>query len=229
MRHASIILCFGFLLGPLLVVSRGDDFQPPNWRGQLGSTFVGYEFLTNNQTTPPDFGFTPYGPPSILVTPGPGAGWWAKNPHGDLAYDPAGDSGDGWWNLSGQIDLTLQNNPVLNPHKEVWIQLTWAPQSPGNVPFLFIEDPFQTTPESHTPLVQTTIYNNPASGLTVYHSVYHIDLIPNPPWETIHIRGGVNVDELVVDTICVPEPSTWALIASSGALIMLPIFRRRKG
>ena len=224
------LLGIGLLLLMPIATAWGDDFDPPNWRGQSGSSMVQYEFLTNNPTTPPDISFVPFGPPSILVTPGPGAGWWEKNPLGDLGYDPAGPSGDGWWNLSGQIDLTLQNSPTLNPHKEIWVQLTWSPQSAGNVPFLHVEDAFETTPETFTPLVQNIVYDNPSSGLQVFRSVYHIDLHPNPPWEIIHIRGGVNVDELVVDTICVPEPASLMMLTACGLLLCAaaPRWRTRK-
>ncbi len=49
----------------------------------------------------PDDGFLPFGPPSLLWTPGTGAGWLTQKP----PYNPPGPSGDGWINLSGGIDV----------------------------------------------------------------------------------------------------------------------------
>jgi hypothetical protein len=96
----------------------------------------------------------------------------------------------------------------------------------GNVPILQVEDAYGITPEIFTPLVQNTVYNNLVTGLTVNHSVYHIDLHPNPSSEIIHIRGGINVDELVVDTYCVPEPAAWFLLLTGGLLFCASSWRR---
>jgi hypothetical protein len=205
-----------------------DDFDPPSWRGLPGTSYAQWEFLTDVNPAMPDAGVLPFGNPDLLVTPGPGAGWFAQNP----PYNPDGPSGDGWWNLSGQIDLTMQDSPVLNPHKEIWIQLTWSPQVPGNVPILQVNDPISgTTPEFSTPLVQHLIYEQYPGleqGLQVYQSVYHVDRIPNPPWEHIQIRGGINVDELVVDTWCVPEPGTWLLLGGASLVGLVFGWHRRK-
>jgi hypothetical protein len=221
-----LCLCVGLLLLSMIGTVWADDIHPPSWRGNAGTTWAEWEFLNNNNTPNPDMGFLPYGPPAITVTPGPGAGWLDQNP----PYNPPGVSGDGWWNLSGEIDLIMQDNPVLNPHKEIWIQLTWSPQVIGNVPILQVVDPFGQTPEFTNPLVNTTLYEQYPGldiGEKVYHSVYHVDRIPNPPWERIFIRGGINVDELVVDTWCVPEPTTWLLL-STGGMLLLAVRRLRK-
>ncbi len=197
-----------------------DDIHPPNWRGLPGTSWVQYEFLTDDPTPDPDAGHLPFGPPSITVTPGPGAGWFEEIDGYSSPYPSP--SGYGWWNLSGELDLLLWNSPILNPHKEIWIQLTWSPQALGNLPVFTVESPFGTTPATTTPLVHTVLYEEfPGQdfGVKVFHDVFHIDLQPNPPWEIIHLRGGINIDEIVVDTWCVPEPATMALL-SFGALLL---------
>jgi len=222
---------FVFALGLLAALSWcvpawADDFNPPSWRGNPGTSWAMWEFLNDDPTPPPDDGFLPFGPPSMVVTPGPGAGWFDLNPPYNPNASPTNPSGYGWWNLSGQLDITMPNSPILNPHKEIWIQLTWSPQAPENVPFVSVTHPGGTTTETSVPLVHTIAYEEypgQAQGLKVFRDVYHIDLIPNPPWEIIHIRGGINVDEVVVDTWCVPEPASLGLL-SLGALVL----RRRR-
>jgi len=57
-----------------------------------------------------------------------------------------------------------------------------------------------------------------------YHTTFLIHLEPNPDFEIVKIDGAVMVDEIVIDTICIPEPSTVALlILGAGAF-----FLRRK-
>ncbi len=213
-----LLLITAPLLLAVATAAYADDLHPPNWRGNPGTSWAAWEFLQDNRTPPPDAGYLPFGPPTLVWTPGPGADWLPQKP----PYDPPGMSGDGWANLSGDIDLTMPNSPELNPFKQVWIQLTWSPQVVGNVPFLQVFSPFQTTPEFSTPLVQTTLfeeYPGEPNGVKVYHSVYHVDLQPNPPWERIHIRGGIDVDELIVDTWCVPEPAS-LLMLTLGTLLV---------
>lgn len=209
----------------LPVTAYADDFNPPSWRGNPGTTIVQYEFfddLTEGGTIPQgpyfpdyDFVFNPYGDPSIEIIPGPGAGWLPSVP---------GSQGEGWWNLSGDLWLDIPNRPETSPFKQIWIQLTWQEQAPGNRPFVQVKpEGGEYTQETTIPLVETKIYDGGVTGLDIYHTVFHLDIIPNPMSEIIHIFGGVNVDELVVDTWCVPEPMSMSLLGLGGLLL-----RRRK-
>jgi hypothetical protein len=126
------------------------------------------------------------------------------------------------WPLSGQITVDIPNRPEPLPYKDIWVQLTWAAQAPGNVPLVTelisglgssIVNTFDLGPTGELP---------PADGHW-FHTTYLIHLEPNPALESVYISGGIMVDQLVIDTICAPEPCSLALLGLAG----LAILRRR--
>ncbi len=124
----------------------------------------------------------------------------------------------------------MQDSPVTSPSKEIWIQLNWEPQEPGNVPTLQFIDPLglpTTLPLSATVLWQGDPVN---TWREVVHSMYHFDIYPNPAYESFQISGGINVDEFVVNTYCVgvPEPATWTYLLLVGAACCLAFCRQRR-
>lgn len=181
-------------------VVMADDLFPPPWRGHPGSTWAVWEYSTPNPNPLPDLGFNPYGVPSTQIYPGVGQNWWAEL-----------DGRQGVWPLSGEIWIDIPNRPEPNPWKDIYIQLTWEPQAPGNTPFVLTTAPQQVN--------GTLVQQIPLDGLWM-HSIYTIRLEPNPALETILITGGINVDEVVIDTICIPEPMTLGLLAIGGVFAM---------
>ena len=179
-----------------------DDFNPPQWRGQDGTTFGQWEFSTADPNPLPDQFSYPYGMPSTTVTPGVGQNWMEE-----------WETRQGVWPLSGEIIVEIPNRPEPLPYKEIWIQLTWAQQAPNVWP---------TVSEQRFSAPATLISEVPLDDVW-YHSTYSIILEPNPDWESILITGAVNVDEMVIDTICAPEPASLALL-TLGAFVMI---RRR--
>ncbi len=169
----------------------------PPWRFAEGSTYQAWEFGTDNPTPLPDIVDNPYGDPQLNVdTP---FGW-----------------DNGAWALSGEIDIYLPNRPVGGGWKELWIQLTWKPAGLDSSPFL----PDQPN-VAVTPFDFATFYRDDqalADGWIV--SLYKIEMWPNPLEEWIAIKGDIWVDELIIDTICIPEPTTIALLGL-GALTLL--------
>ncbi len=202
---------FSLLVAALLlacaVAAMADDLYPPPWRGEPGSSWAEWKFLTNNQNPLPDNGFFPYGTPETSVYPGVGQVWWEEC-----------NGREGVWPLSGEIWINFPNRPFEGGYKEIYIQLTWEPQAPNNRPFVSTTQPQE---------VNATLVSETSLGGLWMHSIYTIYLEPNPQWEQILITGGIDVDQLVIDTRCVPEPSSILALASGVAGLFGFALRRR--
>ena len=205
---ASLILAL--LCGPVM----GDDIHPPPWRGQYSTTSQVWEFSTSLQLNiPPDCAATGGQPPlaSTMITrivPGP------------MPWDHWLDiynSRQGIWPLSGLMDVIVDNHKPPNWIKEVWVQITWMPQTPGELPIFENLDPAPVKPPMLLDCVSLP------NGW--FHSTYYWEIRPNPPDEVFTITGTINVDELVIDTWCIPEPATMALAALGGCGL---IFLRKR-
>jgi hypothetical protein len=174
----------------------------PEWRGTEGSTYQEWSFSNDSTTPAPDSSDNPYGDPLLRVTP-----------IGDWIPDP------GAWPLSGEIDVYIPNRPDPLPEKEIWLQLTWQPGGADPTPFLPDEPVVGVTPYT---TMNMSRQDTDLNGWT--ESWFVINLYPNPPEEWITIKGDINVDHLIIDTRCVPEPATVALLGL-GALV---VFRRKR-
>lgn len=205
MKHFCFVAATVALIGILAPISaQADDLFPPPWRGLDGTTWAEWTFSTPDPAPLPDQGFNPYGLTDLVVYPGVGQNWWSEL-----------DGRLGVWPLSGEIWTTIPNRPLPLPWKDIWIQLTWEPQAPGNTPFVLT-----TAPEQ---IFATLVQETPLGGAWM-HSIYSIHIEPNPNIETVVITGGINVDQLVIDTICIPEPAGLSM-AVLGGLVLL---RRRR-
>ena len=225
---------FVFLFALVLVTvfigtfpSYADDLTPPTWRGDPGSTVQEWDFLTNGTGPTPDppFEYWEYTPDGTEVT--------YDNPYGGALARYYPGTGQDWQSelngrlgvlpLSGAIYLDIWNTPELDPLKMIKLQVTWQPQAPSEVPIINFEhfepgsEPFegQVADQSTMPL---------ENGWQ--HTWFDLIITPNPFFETIRIGGAIDVDQVVVDTICVPEPGSITLLLCG--LISLICLRRRK-
>jgi hypothetical protein len=213
MRLFSVVLAVSVTSCLLAsTVARGDDLYPPPWRGLPGTTFAEWQYSTPNPVGPPDTWYNPYGTPSGHAYPGTGQNW----------VDQWGGR-QGMWPLSGTVELTIPNRPQPLPYKDIWVQITWAKQVGSSTPVVW-----DMTSGMYGTVVRDVVLGPtgyPAPNDLWYHTTFQIHIVPNPNSEVVKIDGTLVLDQVVVDTICAPEPASMALLALGG----LALLRRRPG
>ena len=204
MRRASLILFFGVLLSTPLFA---DDLNPPPWlRGDVGTTYERWEFSNAANPAAPGIYYNPNGQPLASIL---GGGTWSLFSDGRF----------GVWDVSVSATMTLDvpNYPPPNQRKEVWLQLTW--ESPGGVPPSVLVN---GTPGS---IIEDDLVG--PGGFAWHHTTYGLTLYPNPPSEVVQIFGPAKIDEVVLDTWCIPEPRTWGLVVLGCGCLAVRQWRRR--
>lgn len=214
----------------ITATAMAEDRDPARWRGELSTTSQVWEFLNPQQ---PGEIITPDRPahngqpflPSTQIVWFPGAAPQQEWLQEDMPIQGT-DIGIGVLPLSGWIDVVVDNHdPKPENQKWLWVQLTWRPQVDGAQPgFDNFNPPLPAGTavqvEQSTPLDPT---GNPLGWV---HTTYSWELDWNPPDEMFRIFGDINVDELVIDTWCIPEPATMSLLAVAGLAV---IGRKRRG
>ncbi|MHC4623781.1 MAG: PEP-CTERM sorting domain-containing protein [Planctomycetota bacterium] len=208
MKRSAILL-----VGVLLVanVAWAEDYNPPPWqRGGPGTTYQRWEFGTNTRTPAPD----------EILNENPATGLEVFGAAPGTVYMPTATpadgvpEGSGVWKVgsTGYIEITIDNFDQANPYKEIWLQLTWWAE----------ENPviYATVPGGTGELWPEVVDSQtPGWNLATYK--WHIE--PNPDSETIFITPGLcalYVTEIVIDTICVPEPATLCLLGLGGLFLL---------
>ena len=185
-----------------------NDVNPPAWRGLPGSTMQVWDFSYPDNPAIPEVVVNPYGNPTVTLTEG--------------QYYPTYNGADGVWRVTaiGSIDVYIPNTQDTGPDtwKEIILQISYA--DPYGQPGW--EIPILTVPaaESVTRVDSLILPNG------YYHDTYHIIIRPNPPEEIIDlvsIQCAMYVDQIIVDTICLPEPATISMLG----LGLLGFIKRR--
>ena len=185
---------------------RADDINQPPWqRFEPNTTYQNWTFgLTNNPTAPDVDFYNPNGTPTATVTNGNWTQYY--------------DQHVGVWTLgtNSSIDLFIPNTPFdPNRHKDLWLQITWQPDLGGS--------PVVTVNGNAFSLVGSA----PVGTGNWIQSTYSTTLATNPASEVLIITGTMDVGEVVLDTQCIPEPSSLALLAL-GAISLLPYASRKR-
>jgi len=190
------------------VCAIADDFSPPPWeRNTDGTTFQKWSFDASAAKGPmaPDESYNIYGEPLLRV-------------------DTTADWNQGAWPLTGEIDMIIPNRPDSGPdsYKEIWLQLTW--EAAGLDPFVW--DRPVVGLETNPLYEGVEIHRSDMDlGNDWTHTLFEIRVWPNPREEWIAIKGDIVVDQVVVDTRCVPEPGSLSLL---GLAAWLGLRRRQR-
>jgi hypothetical protein len=180
-----------------------DDLTPPPWdRYGAGTTYQKWEFSDPGNLWAPTEVFNPYGDPFLSVFQ---YSWFDEY---------AGRTGI----MEGlAYYFWIPNNPDPNMYKDIWLQYVY--NSDGGVPEIDIQP-------GDWEVLDNSLMNDLGNGW--YYEWWHIRLYPNPPYEGVWIVGqgcmDVITDQVVIDTICVPEPVTISLFGLGVAVFA---FRRR--
>lgn len=205
------------------------DLIIPPWWGQPGTVHAEWNtwagFPAN--MAPDSWSYVPYheDDPPLAGTP---------YAHGDPPTTRNHGVPPREWTLQlwNPIEFWLPNFDKDNPKKDVWIQITYA--TPVNLQYFN----FHVTPSNG--LWFNTIGTPEGKidhGDLFYTEAYSFFFMPNPSWETIEVQScsydpketgyPVYLDQVVIDTRCVPEPATLALV-SIGLLGLAGFIRRKR-
>jgi hypothetical protein len=197
--HCAALLCICIVVA-LTAPAWADDLVSPPWpRGAEGTTYQAWEFDTPANPADPDVVDNPYGLPfaqafgalelPLLDT------WWLEEDNGH----------EGVWNVGGSLGLYIPNRPMQDDRKEIWLQIT-CDAGCGALPHVLSVPDYATI----------SLVGQIDAGGGYTHDTYHIVIKPNPDDEWLYILpryGQAYIDEIVVDTICIPEPVSILILA----------------
>jgi hypothetical protein len=189
--------------GPALMAH---DVSIPPWRGDPGSTYQHWSFDDNTSPQLADQVDNPYGDPGLTSCP---SGTWAS------------ENDDGYLDDINSLVVFIPNQTVENPLKKVQVQVAYRG---GAAPQYQLLAAYCGMPPSTELLMPTDVATETVGEWTV--DVVSFEIEPNPWFETVYATWpeAVDVTQVVVDTICIPEPATLAMLAIGFGLAFL---RRR--
>ena len=213
------IFCVVLLLScnVLAVFANLDDLNPPGWRtepaGMTPTTVQGWGLSNNANPAEADVAINDFGNPTLeFIINSPTGGYLQT-------YDAGSGEHNGVWMLTAldYIDINIPNtgNNIPGTWKEIWLQVIYS--DPGGTG---AQIPINTIP-NYSSLVRQPLQD---FGDGFLLDTYHITIEPNPSSEEIiafSIQCQIYIDEIIVDTICVPEPATFAVLGLGFATLIL--------
>jgi len=196
------------LVGILFSVTAvyAEDYNPPTWRGNDRTTYQRWEFGTDTNPASPEVDYdNSLGMPTASIT--------GSYPYTQYKETYLGETGV--WRFEDYISIEIQNWPDPLDYKEIWLQMTFYADGGVN-------PDVSTQPTAGSVEVVEKTENGDYWNIT-----YDIIIEPNPESETIYIQPSgctLYISEIVIDTICTPEPLTIGLLGFGGLMLI----RRRK-
>ena len=207
MKKVILVLTMTVILaGPVLA----RDLWDPPWDMSLpNQTYQAWEF-TQDPGPFPTIDENPYGIAELVDY----NGTWpdvVEGPDGQLIQTLHIDE-------PGGLSIWVPNNPDPNLRKLIFWQVTSdkSPTPTGSPP--------TTTPPGASLPTGLPQIQHPNLPWYTYNGL--LEIIPNPDGEWIHFDFVVstNIEEIVIKTICIPEPATFGLMILGG----LAMLRRRR-
>jgi len=202
----------------LAVPVYGDYFDPPDWdHGDPTFTHQEWEFYTDQRLfVPPDIDDNPYeGPHYANIIGG--------QPH-------RSEAGGAWlWYPGcGGTDMAFRIPNESDPFKVklVWLEIT-VTVAPSRD--LTVDDIEATCGAPSMPTV-TLLWDKVLSsgGRYYYQALWELDPQPDEEWVTFIPKPNTGeqfaIEEVDIDTICIPEPATLSLLVLGGVALL----RRRR-
>ena len=220
-KATRILLAITFALSLCLVsmgVAQADYYDPPGWDSNPYFTHQSWQFDTNAIPSAPTTDNNPFG---VAEYDAMGATWYGS-------FD--GRSGVWEYNQGSWADFIVPNSLNENLTKEVWFQATYFTADNGQ-----ISEGSWIFPDSFGDVTFARVSREAVEGEAGwYHDTWMGTIIPQPSLEDFFIvfddgLGGpatVYVDQVDIDTRCVPIPCT-VLLLGSGLIGFVGIIRRK--
>lgn len=212
MRLALVVLTVVAFATPALA----DDLNPPPWdRYGPTSTFSQWSFDTNGlapEYIQPEVGYNPFGECYISVPNAPTYDYWMDSFEGR----------QGVWYIAPYdwVEIINDNDPTPRPLKEIYLQITWWADPSGLNGDRPMPEFYATSGGS---AFETTVELDLGGGW--WYTRWHATIEPNPPWEEIDLWSDgsgweMYISQIVLDTICIPEPASFMLLGFAGLLTL---------
>ena len=180
----------------------------------VDTTHQVWNFDTDANPAVPNVVENPNGDPTLTVEDdNPNDMWWIDNNRGH----------DGVWKTEGYVTIVIPNTQNTGPgtYKEVVVEMVYDAGAGIDAWLRYTADNSPIS-DGIKPVESTDL----GDGYRLSKWVFRIE--PNPTTETLYLLPfycNLYVDSITVDTTCVPEPATMALLGMGGVLTLI---RRRR-